>query len=82
MNGGAPSVYMIESPEPEDLVEDRCEGGILGKALSIAGIRHTYSLAVSGSMFVHCTTDQLPYCWANCVSSGIACSAFKAVPDG
>ncbi len=29
MSSGAPFVHIIESPAPEDLVEDRCEGRIL-----------------------------------------------------
>jgi len=59
MSSGAPFVHIIESPAPEDLVEDRCEGRILGEALSIAGIQHVYSLAVNRDMFVYSITNRL-----------------------
>lgn len=59
MSSGAPFVHIIESPAPEDLVEDRCEGGILGEALRIAGMQHVYSLAVNRDMFVHSITNRL-----------------------
>lgn len=59
MSSGAPFVHIIESPAPEDLVEDRCEGRVLGEALSIAGIQHVYSLAVNRNMFVYSIANRL-----------------------
>lgn len=59
MRSRAPFVHIIESPAPKDLVEDRCEGRILGEALSIAGTQHVYSLAVTKDMLVYSITNRL-----------------------
>lgn len=59
MSSGAPFVHIIESPAPEDLVEDRCEGRMLGEALSIARIQHVYSLAVNRNTFVYSIANRL-----------------------
>lgn len=59
MSNRAPFVHIIESPAPQDLVEDRCEGRVLGEALGIAGIQHVYSLAVNRDMFRYSITNRL-----------------------
>lgn len=49
-----PFVYIIESPKPEDLLDGRFEGKVLGEALCLAEIPYSYSLSISKGMFVYC----------------------------
>lgn len=39
-------LYIIESPSPDDLLDGRTEGRVLSEALNLAGIPHSYSIAV------------------------------------
>ena len=44
-------VYIVESPGPLDLYDDRTEGALLQKALTLAGVRSTLRLAVNEETF-------------------------------
>lgn len=44
-------VYIIESPSSQDLFDGRCQGEVLGKAFSIAGIPSLYNLTPDFATF-------------------------------
>jgi hypothetical protein len=54
-----PFVYIIESPKPEDLLDNRFEGRVLEEALGLAEIPYSYSLSISKEMFVRCMGPRL-----------------------
>ncbi len=54
-----PFVYIIESPKPDDLLDDHFEGKLLGEALGLAQIPYSYSLSTSKEMFVRCMGPRL-----------------------
>lgn len=45
-------VYIIESPSPRDLSDGRTEGNALCETFKLAGIKHSYSLAVNLDEFL------------------------------
>ncbi len=54
-----PFVYIVESPNPQDLMENRCEGHTLGSFLALAGIEYRYTLTVNKAVFVDAIQQKL-----------------------
>jgi hypothetical protein len=56
-------VHIIESPDPDDLLDGRMEGRVLGEALTLADIPHSYTLAANIGAFRRALSDRLVTAW-------------------